>query len=103
VEVPAGWDLAQLPSGLTRNAFVCPFGTFNLVPGTGHAQNYSSVCRECPEKAQCIGGANMPECLPGTYSIGSGLGLTYTRSLYQLNLSRFVPDSAQRIPPRCCS
>ena len=33
-------------------------------------------CRECPDKALCIGGAKSPECLPGTYSIGSGQGLT---------------------------
>jgi len=77
VKVPAGWLLSRLPSGvITRNAFVCPFGTFNLEAGNGHSQNYSDACRECPEKALCVGGAHTPECLPGTYSIGSGQGLT---------------------------
>ena len=77
VEVPAGSLLSRLPSGvLTRNTFVCPFGTFNLEAGDGLSQNYSNVCRECPEKALCVGGSNAPECLVGTYSIGSGQGLT---------------------------
>ena len=78
VEVPAGSLLSRDPSSgvLTRNSFVCPFGTFNLVAGNGHSLNYSAVCQECPEMALCVGGANAPECLPGTYSIGSGQGLT---------------------------
>jgi hypothetical protein len=50
VKVPAGSLLSRLPSGvLTRNAFVCPYGTFRLEPGNGSSQNYTDVCRECPE------------------------------------------------------
>ena len=77
VSVPAGSKLSRLPSGeITRNAFVCPFGTFSLEAGNGNSSDYSDTCRECPEKALCVGGANAPECLPGTYSIGSGQGIT---------------------------
>jgi len=68
---------SRLPSGvLTRNTFVCPFGTFSLEAGNGLSQNYSDTCRDCPEKALCVGGARAPECLPGTYSIGSLQGIT---------------------------
>jgi hypothetical protein len=64
VQVPAGSLLSRLPSGvLTRNTFVCPFGTFNLDAGVGLSQNYNDACRNCPEKALCVGGANAPECL----------------------------------------
>ena len=93
VEVPAGSLLSRLPSGvLTRNPFVCPFGTFKLEGGNGHhSQNYTDGCAECPERAQCVGGANMPECLPGTYSIGSGQG---TFALALRAPLRFVEDVA---------
>ena len=90
--VPAGSLLSRLPSGvITRMAFVCPFGTFNLEAGNGHSQNYSDACRECPEKALCVGGANTPECLPGTYSIGSGQGLT-NFPFPSRHFSNVIPD-----------
>jgi hypothetical protein len=50
VSVPAGSKLSRLPSGeITRNAFVCPFGTFSLEAGNGHSNDYSDTCQECPE------------------------------------------------------
>ena len=95
VQVSAGSMLNRLPSGvLDRYAFVCPYGTFNLNAGAGNSSSYTGTCQKCPAKALCVGGANAPQCERGTYSIDSGQGHPLDRSLFQLNLSRFVPDSA---------